>query len=200
MFNPCTVRNKRSTLRDIAPKESNTSVPKIPLPASRFKTKHIDALCTLMHLCLLREDYHRAFHAFSLLLRSKGVDICKLWNIGLEILNQIKPDASTEYLERLIARFPANPNKNRTQRSLTSEQFFPAYILLLIQRQEYQRAMNALNEYMLSPPFNQNKALYEYSGMLCFELAKNETSDDERDQWLQKAKQNLHDAGINLEL
>ncbi|KAL2312980.1 RNA polymerase I-specific transcription initiation factor rrn11 [Schizosaccharomyces pombe] len=200
MFSPCTVKEKRSTLRSVAPNPESSVIPPIPLPSRRYKTRHIDALCSLMHLCLLRKDYPRASRAFSLLLRSKSVDISKLWNIGLEILNKVNPEASSEYMERLIARYPARPSITNSYPNRNAEHFFPAYIMLLIQRQEYNKAMKLLDEYLLLPPYNQNPALHEYSGMLCFELAKEEASESERTKWIEKAKYNFSNAGIDVEL
>lgn len=72
--------------------------------------------------------------------------------------------------------------------------------MLLIQRQEYNKAMKLLDEYLLLPPYNQNPALHEYSGMLCFELAKEEASESERTKWIEKAKYNFSNAGIDVEL
>ncbi|EEB05669.1 RNA polymerase I transcription factor subunit Rrn11 [Schizosaccharomyces japonicus yFS275] len=185
MFSPVTKRKVQTGFKRL--ESVQKELPALPAPPKSLRLQHIENLRTLLHLCLLRADYPRAFRAFSLLLRCRSVDIRLLWKIGLELLNELEPSKAREYLQRLIARFPAIPGRHKT--SIDAHSFFPALVLLQIKMGEYGQAISSLDEYLLSAPFNENQPLYVYSAMLSLEMANREENHYERGRWLEKARQ-----------
>lgn len=61
-----------------------------------YLKRHAEVLNKIMHLCVLRQDWRRAYRCFTLLIRCNNIDILSIWPIGLEVITRV---AELEYIE-----------------------------------------------------------------------------------------------------
>ena len=75
-----------------------------------MRSRHLGVLTTVLHRALLDRDYPCAERAFGCLLRSKDVDVRRVWCIGLDLLLHRSGESGVrdaiEFLERLALFFP----------------------------------------------------------------------------------------------
>lgn len=81
-----------------------------------LRKKHLTALTKLLHLSILRKERPRALECFSLLARTKGVDLREIWSLGLEALGPQEEKAKEEFLEWLIVEYPVRANRTNRLR------------------------------------------------------------------------------------
>ncbi|KAF2485149.1 hypothetical protein BDY17DRAFT_97729 [Neohortaea acidophila] len=135
----------------IAPQEQATS----------SRRRHLDNLTTILHTCMLKEDWPRARRAWSLLIRTeiggRGIDVRRngRWGIGAELLMRRKADeprklqASLETLEDADA-----PLHNEPAKLFSDEGFELAreyYERLVIQYPYTRGSMHTLNATAIYP-------------------------------------------------
>ncbi|EMR10579.1 hypothetical protein PNEG_01284 [Pneumocystis murina B123] len=150
--------------------------------------KHqIKALHTILHLSLLRGEFSDAHYAFSILIRCREIRLYDIWDIGLEILRHIDPDQQERYLKGLIA-FYQTPIRSDSSKDKVGEELLKALILLYIEKEEFEKLLNILEDYLLSAPYSENSSFYEYAGMAALELSEKTTITTERKQFYERAE------------
>jgi len=118
-------------------------------PSASLTRQHVENLTTILHTCMLKEDWQRATRAWGLLLRTevagRGIDVRwhGRWGIGAELLMQSSINAqdgfklAREYYDRLILQYPHTPRSQGT----TALIFYPALFNIWIYevQHRYQR-------------------------------------------------------------
>lgn len=61
-----------------------------------YLKRHAEVLNKIMQLCVLRQDWLRAYRCFTLLIRCNNIDILSIWPIGLEVITRV---AELEYIK-----------------------------------------------------------------------------------------------------
>ncbi|KAH7070945.1 hypothetical protein FB567DRAFT_410607, partial [Paraphoma chrysanthemicola] len=121
-----------------------------------LRKRHLDVLSTLMHRCLLEQDYERAGRAWGMLLRTqvaggRPVDPRNhgRWGIGAEVLLRRRPGSATPN-----ERVPAGDRHDSPQDMFSEEGFELAreyYERLIIQFPNRKTAPNAVDERTFYP-------------------------------------------------
>ncbi|KAF2864461.1 hypothetical protein K470DRAFT_239480 [Piedraia hortae CBS 480.64] len=154
-----------------------------------LKRNHADKLMTILHICMLRQDWHRAFRAWALLLRLEiggtGMDVREYghWGIGAELLIRTNEKEgfrqAQEYYNRFITRYP---HAIARKYLVSAVAFYPALFNMWIsgaQRQfsvdehelghKLQTALEIaarMDEVMESPAYNKSLPLLKLRGMV----------------------------------
>ncbi|KAG8716248.1 hypothetical protein FRC08_009701 [Ceratobasidium sp. 394] len=150
-------------------------------PSTSSRKQHIRFTYDLLHVCLQRGDLARARRAWSILVKCPEIDLRTIWQVGLALIpregeeNEKKGRATREhvgYLKRVRLQIPD------MQETLLKET-----VLALIDMGEYQEALDELDLYIVTMPFDQNTVLHIYAGMLWLYTAQprreHEESEDE---------------------
>ncbi|QRW19307.1 RNA polymerase I specific initiation factor [Rhizoctonia solani] len=132
------------------------------IPSTNSRKQHIRFTYDLLHVCLQRGDLVRARRAWAILVKCSEIDWRTLWTVGLALIpgrEGGKGGRSTRdhvnYLKRVKLQIP------HLQETLLKET-----ILALIDLEEYQEALDELDLYIVTMPFDQNPVLHLYAGML----------------------------------
>ncbi|CAE7154210.1 unnamed protein product [Rhizoctonia solani] len=132
------------------------------LPSTSSRKQHIRFTYDLLHVCLQRGDLVRARRAWAILVKCPEIDWRRLWAVGLALIPGRDDDdgrrATREhvnYLKRVRLQIP------HLQETLLKET-----VLALIDLGEYQEALDELDLYIVTMPFDQNPVLHLYAGML----------------------------------
>ncbi|CAE6395916.1 unnamed protein product [Rhizoctonia solani] len=132
------------------------------LPSTSSRKQHIRFTYDLLHVCLQRGDLVRARRAWSILVKCSEIDWRTLWAVGLALIpgrDETEGRRATRehvnYLKRVRLQIP------HLQETLLKET-----ILVLIDLGEYQEALDELDLYIVTMPFDQNPVLHLYAGML----------------------------------
>ncbi|QSL65372.1 hypothetical protein MERGE_002682 [Pneumocystis wakefieldiae] len=150
--------------------------------------KHqIRALHTILHLCLLRGAFSEALCAFSILIRCREIRLYDIWDIGLEILRHTDPDQQERYLKGLLA-FYQMPIRSGSSKDKIGEELLRALVLLYIEKREFGKLLNMLEDYLLSAPYSENSSFYEYAGMAALELSEGATIAAEKKRFCERAE------------
>ncbi|CAE6446377.1 hypothetical protein ACGC1H_001681 [Rhizoctonia solani] len=132
------------------------------LPSTSSRKQHIRFTYDLLHVCLQRGDLVRARRAWAVLVKCPEIDWRTLWAVGLALMPG-RDDGEggratrehVNYLKRVRLQLP------HLQETLLKET-----ILALIDLGEYQEALDELDLYIVTMPFDQNPVLHLYAGML----------------------------------
>lgn len=89
-----------------------------------------------------------------------------MWRTGALLVSQHEDPAATarerlEYLTTMMLQFPE-----------AREAVIQEMILQLIASRQYRRALDELELYLPSPPFQENSVLHAYAGLICLYLAQ----------------------------
>ncbi|CAE6521486.1 unnamed protein product [Rhizoctonia solani] len=135
------------------------------LPSTSSRKQHIRFTYDLLHVCLQRGDLARARRAWAILVKCPEIDWRTLWAVGLALIPGREDGEDGEdgkatrehvnYLKRVRLQIP------HLQETLLKET-----ILALIDLGEYQEALDELDLYIVTMPFDQNPVLHLYAGML----------------------------------
>ncbi|KTW25591.1 hypothetical protein T552_03452 [Pneumocystis carinii B80] len=68
------------------------------------------------------------------------------------------------------------------------EEFLKALILLYIEKGEFEKLLNILEDYLLSAPYSENSLFYEYAGMAALELSQKTTITTESKRFYERAE------------
>ncbi|KAG4306522.1 hypothetical protein PORY_000510 [Pneumocystis oryctolagi] len=153
------------------------------------RKRQINTLYTILHLSLLRGNFLHAKYAFSILIRCREVRLYDIWDIGLEILRHFDINQQETYLKHLIVLYQPQTYSSFSKKDLLSTQeFLRALVLLYIEKGEFKKLLDVLEEYLLSAPYSENAVFYQYAGMAALELSKKTFVSAERKQFYEKAE------------
>ncbi|KAG8738548.1 hypothetical protein FRC12_016718 [Ceratobasidium sp. 428] len=147
-------------------------------PSTSSRKQHIRFTYDILHVCLQRGDLARARRAWSLLVKCPEIDLRTIWQVGLALIpcegeNEERRARSTRehvgYLKRVRLRIPD-----------MQETFLKETVLALIDMGEYQEALDELDLYIVTMPFDQNTVLHIYAGMLWLYTAQPRKEQDEK--------------------
>ncbi|KAI0787028.1 hypothetical protein BC629DRAFT_1288495 [Irpex lacteus] len=135
---------------------------------------HIRRLYDVLQLSLHRGDIERARRAWCILIRCKELDWMALWRIGV-LLASAGANGETRYDEGHDSETAERLEYLSTMMRHHSEEreaIFQEFVLLLIKSAQYERALDELELYLPSPPYQDNPVLHLYAGLLCLYLAQ----------------------------
>ncbi|OJT12537.1 RNA polymerase I-specific transcription initiation factor rrn11 [Trametes pubescens] len=130
---------------------------------------HIRRLFDVLHLCIQRHDWPRARRAWAILARCKEVDWTTMWRTSLLLLGE--GDATTDsnetdgdkvgFLTVMMRQFPEE-----------RESILKELVLHLIHSGQHRRALEELDLYLPSYPYQDNPVLHVYAGLMALYLAQ----------------------------
>ncbi|KAJ3551413.1 hypothetical protein NM688_g4720 [Phlebia brevispora] len=157
-------------------------------PTTARKT-HICRLYDILQLCIQRNDLERARRAWSILVRCKEINWKLMWRMGLTILSEGRDNSSAErdgkhleYLSTMMLQFAE-----------AREPIIQEMVLRLICSGEYERALEELELYLPSPPYEDNPTLHIYAALICIYFAQPEVSRHSSQEASQKSKSTTWD-------
>ncbi|KAI9507019.1 hypothetical protein F5148DRAFT_165516 [Russula earlei] len=159
---------------------------------STARRVHIRRLRDILHLSIQRGDLHLARRAFGLLTRCEEIEWVDMWKIGLIILAVNPPPpcdsipGTARHIEFLRVMMLQHPEERE---SLVQE-----LVLSLAMAGRERDALDELELYLPSPPYQDNAVLHTYAGFLCLRLASVADADSSRDaqgQNIDASKENL---------
>ncbi|KAF8605144.1 hypothetical protein BDV93DRAFT_471089 [Ceratobasidium sp. AG-I] len=135
-------------------------------PSTSSRKQHIRFTYDVLQVCLQRGDLERARRAWSALVRCPEIDMRTIWQVGLALIPQreisgkgkgkaIPTREHISYLKRVRLQIPD------AQETLLKET-----VLALVDMGEYQEALDELDLYIVTMPFDQNPVLHLYAAML----------------------------------
>ncbi|KAF9520862.1 hypothetical protein BS47DRAFT_1286631 [Hydnum rufescens UP504] len=143
-------------------------------PTSSARKFHIRRLQDILQLSVQREDFARAKKAWAILARCTEVDWITIWETGLSVIGKATGQSLEEHdtsrmgnRERLdylkIVMLRHKPGR---------EQILQEIVLTLIASQRHQEALDELELYLPSFPFQDNPVLHTYAGLIALFLAQ----------------------------
>ncbi|EIW69960.1 hypothetical protein TREMEDRAFT_17734, partial [Tremella mesenterica DSM 1558] len=135
---------------------------------------YLHNLSSLFHACLVRGDLDRARRAWSILVQCREVDWKTRSYWGLEVLQAVPsiPIRQSQFTDD-------NREAERWLRTLQlsakdhdKPQLLLALVLHLIKHDRHRQALDELELYLPSPPYDDVSTLHTYAGMLSFYLAQ----------------------------
>ncbi|KAG5513664.1 hypothetical protein PMAC_000702 [Pneumocystis sp. 'macacae'] len=153
------------------------------------RKRQIEAVHTILHLSLLRRDFLRARYAFSILIRCREVNLYDIWDLGFEILKHFEFNKQEMYLKHLIVLYQTSTYSDFSKENTCSTQeFLRTLVLLYIEKEEFKKLLNMLEDYLLSAPYSENAVFYQYAGMAALELSQRTAIPEESKQLHEKAE------------
>ncbi|KAG6821541.1 hypothetical protein H0H93_000050 [Arthromyces matolae] len=127
---------------------------------------HIRRLYDVLELCIHRNDLQRAMRAWSILARCKEVQWMSMWTTGLLLISAHEDnglDASNrlDYLRTMMLR-------HQDER----ENILAELVVQLIKSGRHKEALDELELYLPSFPFQDNPVLHIYAALICLYLAQ----------------------------
>ncbi|EPQ59106.1 hypothetical protein GLOTRDRAFT_125416 [Gloeophyllum trabeum ATCC 11539] len=129
---------------------------------------HIRRLYDVMQLCIQRGDYGRARKAWAILARCKEIHWKAMWTTAVLLLMSDKDGhaqnegaRTIDFLRSMMLRYPEE--KQTILREL---------VLRLIQAGRYNEALDELDLYLPSFPYQDNPVLHAYAGLICLYLSQ----------------------------
>ncbi|KAI0677399.1 hypothetical protein C8Q78DRAFT_1002589 [Trametes maxima] len=136
---------------------------------------HIRRLLDILHLCIQRRDWPRARRAWATLARCKEVDWKTMWRISLLLLGEHETDiSSAEHDGDKVGFLTVMMRQHPEER----ESILKELVLHLIRSGMHRRAMEELDLYLPSYPYQDNPVLHVYAGLIALYLAQPTPTDD----------------------
>ncbi|KAI0089114.1 hypothetical protein BDY19DRAFT_890129 [Irpex rosettiformis] len=154
---------------------------------------HIRRLYDVLELCLHQGDMKRAMRAWTILVRCKEMDWKTMWRTGALMAGTHSPYEGSQAQDRLEYL-----SAMMRQYAEAREAIFQEFVLLLIKAGQHERALDELELYLPSPPYQDNPVLHLYAGLLCLYLAQPNPENPEHlnrrtlrdaEQYLQRTRQ-----------
>ncbi|KAF9055017.1 hypothetical protein BDZ89DRAFT_1055643 [Hymenopellis radicata] len=132
---------------------------------------HICRLYDILHLSLLKNDLPRARQVWSILARCKEINWISLWPTAVRVLGDETFDMydstrKLEFLHEMLVEYPEQ-----------REGILKEIILRQILAGKYREALDKLELYLPSFPYQDDPVLHTYAGLLCLYLSQ--PSDDD---------------------
>ncbi|KII94953.1 hypothetical protein PLICRDRAFT_47951 [Plicaturopsis crispa FD-325 SS-3] len=127
---------------------------------------HLHRLYDILQLSLQRNDIPRARRAWAIFSRCKEVDWKTMWTTGVHLLGMGMDDTldrpeRIDFLRAMMLQCPAE-----------RESILKELALRLIMGGKYREALDELETYLPSFPFQENVALHIYAGLICLYLGQ----------------------------
>ncbi|PPR04037.1 hypothetical protein CVT24_010612 [Panaeolus cyanescens] len=126
---------------------------------------HLRRLWDLLQLSLQRQQFDRAKRIWAILIRCKEFDWKVLWTTGLQILSQDDPKTTShttiEYLRTMLLQY-----------SEERESILKELITRLLLAGRCREALDELELYLPSFPYQDNPVFHLYASMTCLYLAQ----------------------------
>ncbi|KAI0030534.1 hypothetical protein K488DRAFT_54031 [Vararia minispora EC-137] len=132
-------------------------------PVHTARAVHIRRLYDILLLSLQTDDYRRAQNAYAILLRCKEIDWKELWKLGVYLLGKQDVGRDVEFLRAMLLQ---HPNER--------EAIMQELVLALVRANCEREALDELELYLPSFPYQDNPALHTYAGIICIHLAGQE--------------------------
>ncbi|KAJ7044551.1 hypothetical protein C8F04DRAFT_941990 [Mycena alexandri] len=141
-------------------------------PSSDAKTPdttrkiHIRRLYDVLHICIQRNDAKRATRAWTILAHCKEIKWQTMWMTSVHLLaeNLDESEKMSERIEFLRVMMLQHPDDR--------ENILKELVLRLIISKQYSEALDDLELYLPSFPYQDNPLLHVYAGLLSFYLAQ----------------------------
>ncbi|XP_006460360.1 hypothetical protein AGABI2DRAFT_67080 [Agaricus bisporus var. bisporus H97] len=146
---------------------------------------HIRRLYDILQLCIQRNDVVRASRAWAILVQCKEFRWDEHWATGLYILNG--GGVSSENIPQRINYLPISLH-------FLQEEMLKELILLYIMSNRYQDALDELELYLPSFPYQDNPILHIYAGLLSLQLAQKRDAHTLGQSLLRDAQAHLNQA------
>ncbi|KDQ07788.1 hypothetical protein BOTBODRAFT_591586 [Botryobasidium botryosum FD-172 SS1] len=137
------------------------------VPSNTSRAFHIRRLQDILQLSIQTGDLVRAKRAWCILARCKEVNWRVLWRTGLTLAGSLneslaeRTDGKLEYLRAMMLR-------HQDSRELILQEI----VLLLIDAGQYREALDEINLYLPSFPYQDNPVLHTYAGLLSLFMAQ----------------------------
>ncbi|KAG7096760.1 hypothetical protein E1B28_004172 [Marasmius oreades] len=128
---------------------------------------HIRRLYDIFQLCLHRSDIPRARRAWATLARCKEIKWLSMWTTAIYLVGE--KHSAEEDIPRQLALLRELMLHNSADR----EAILQEMIFRLIMLERYREALDELELYLPSFPYQDNPVLHTYAGLLCFYIAQN---------------------------
>lgn len=135
---------------------------------SSTRKVHLRRLNDILHLCLERGDLSRALRAWTILSTCKEFDWITKWRTGLYLLSHgtthdthRENSRSLEFLKKLMRHHPEQ-----------QEVILQEIILVLADLGKFKEALDEIDLYLPSFPYQDNPALHTYAGLITLMLSK----------------------------
>ncbi|KAJ7240353.1 hypothetical protein B0H12DRAFT_56921 [Mycena haematopus] len=126
--------------------------------ARSARKTHIRRLYDVMHICIQRNDFERASRAWTMLAHCKEVNAQTKWSTSVHILNAKNPEEphkAVEFLRLMMLQHPED-----------REPLLREIVLRLIIAEQHRDALDELELYLPSFPYQDNAVLHVYAGLL----------------------------------
>ncbi|ESK94454.1 rna polymerase i transcription factor subunit rrn11 [Moniliophthora roreri MCA 2997] len=134
--------------------------------AQTARKVHIRRLFDVFQLCLHRHDIPRARRAWAILARCKEVNWLSLWSTAVYLVGKL--DTSYENIPRQLELLRELMLHHPSEREVLLQEL----VFRLIIQERYRDALDELELYLPSFPYQDNPVLHTYAGLLCFYLAQ----------------------------
>jgi len=153
--------------------------------SSGTRKLHIRQLNDVLHLSIQRGDLIRARRAWTILLHCKEYNWKVMWKTGL-LLASGTGNANEGGKEDVQFLKKAMRQQPEQQEAILQE-----LVLQLTAHDRFREAMDELQLYLPSFPFQDNPILHLYAGLICFHLANNSENEGSTESLLVQAKGHL---------
>ncbi|KAI9448088.1 hypothetical protein H4582DRAFT_2093319 [Lactarius indigo] len=158
---------------------------------STARKVHIRRLLDILHLSIQRRDLPRARKAFGLLSRCEEIEWAAIWKLSLLLLADELPtpgDAhrTAKQIDFLRVMMLQRPEELLTDFTYQREALVQELVLSLVMAGRERDALDELELYLPSLPYQENPVLHTYAGLLCLRLAVFADADLGRDAQEQK--------------
>ncbi|RPD80955.1 hypothetical protein L226DRAFT_125361 [Lentinus tigrinus ALCF2SS1-7] len=158
---------------------------------------HIRRLYDILQLCIQRHDWVRAKRAWAVLARCREVDWKILWKTSVLLLGEGDPDIDDAHANGDRVRFLSVMMRQHPEER---ESILKELVLRLIHSGMHRRAMEELDLYLPSYPYQDNPVLHVYAGLIALYLAQPADEISEETRYGQGWDANLvRDARAHLE-
>ncbi|KAI0720269.1 hypothetical protein C8T65DRAFT_568049 [Cerioporus squamosus] len=165
-------------------------------PTTARKT-HIRRLYDILQLCIQRHEWVRAKRAWAILARCREVDWKIMWRTSVLLLGEGDHDTDDAQANGDRVRFLSVMMRQHPDER---ESILKELVLRLIHSGMYRRAVEELDLYLPSYPYQDNPVLHVYAGLIALYLAQPAGEISEETRYDQGWDANhLRDARAHLE-
>ncbi|KAJ7368530.1 hypothetical protein DFH08DRAFT_28090 [Mycena albidolilacea] len=125
---------------------------------------HIRRLYDVMHMCIQRNDFARATRAWTILAHCKEINWQTKWSTSVHLLSAKNPDDPEQPVEFLRLMMLQHPEDRET--------ILKELVLRLINAERHREALDELELYLPSFPYQDNALLHVYAGLLCMYIGQ----------------------------
>ncbi|KAH8999167.1 hypothetical protein EDB92DRAFT_936187 [Lactarius akahatsu] len=155
---------------------------------STARKVHIRRLLDILHLSIQRRDLPRARKAFGLLSRCEEIEWAAIWKLSLLLLADQLPTPggaprTAKQIDFLRVMMLQHPEER--------EALVQELVLSLVIAGRERDALDELELYLPSLPYQENSVLHTYAGLLCLRLADADLGRDAQEQKNDNAKPTL---------